>query len=269
MKCLRYTCLVIGLSALIIGCSSERKSEQSAELTVYVAASMAKAIQEAAIEFQSQTECTIHLNSASSGALANQLLAAPRADLFFSANENWMDQLQAADRLQDGSRQVIAQNRLILVGSKQYPRNGLEGPAILCQGTYQFIAIGAPQFVPAGQYAKTWLENLKCPVSGDLWQHVKSKIIRAPDATAVIGYVKGSAQTLGMVYYTDFLTAESELTALYEVPMEKMDPIHYSAAVINGTDDASLAESFLEFLTASNGRSILESYGFQAPQDIH
>jgi len=233
------------------------------EISVYVAASLQDAVGEAAARYEAETGAELVVNWAGSGTLAQQILAARRADVFLSANAAWMDRVEAAGLVDTGTRRTLFSNTLVVVGHRKsgYPAGS---PAAL-EEAVGLIAMGDPASVPAGAYAKAWLEGTPAAEGGVLWDKVRGRISPAADVRAVIAQVTGSREVLGIVYATDYAAYRSWLRLLYAVPVAEGPRILYVGAVLKGAAHPEVAAGFLDFLESGAGRGVLAGHGFTVP----
>ncbi len=233
------------LLALISLCCLSCSRQKGPELTLYVAASLSDVIQEIGTAFETEHAVKLHYNFASSGALARQILAAPRADLFLSASLRWMDSVHA--QIVPGCRQSLLTNQLVVIANQDSSIHSLSDPAVT------HLAIGDPQHVPAGAYAKTWLE------SRNLWSSLQSKISPCPDARAPLIQVEGNTDVAGIVYRTDYIARKNRVRLLYEVPLNEGPHIEYLAAMLK---DSPPARELLTFLRSETAQAIYQKHGF-------
>lgn len=253
------TLIYLCISFLLSGCGSSESDPKT--LTLFVAASLTDVIQEVAAEFKKEHDVEIFYNFASSGALAQQLLASPRADLYLSASPRWMDQVADGGRVKDGTRRTLLSNRLVVIGHRNSTWK-LSEPADLSQLPFRFLAIGDPESVPAGKYAKTWLESVQVDGGKKLWNQVQGRISPAPDVRAALAQVQGSADVIGIVYGTDYTASGGKVRMIYEVPMEDSPKIEYPVAILSETSESELAAEFLAFLSSPEARKLFEKHGF-------
>jgi molybdate transport system substrate-binding protein len=197
---------------------------------------------------------------AASSALARQAMAGARADLFVSADEEWMDALAAKGLLRPGTRTDFVGNRLVLVaplsaarGSVQLGRGGTLG-RVLGDGR---LAMADPAAVPAGRYGQAALERL-----GD-WPAVGARIARAENVRAALALVERGAAPLGVVYATD-ARASTRVRVVAVFPSASHPPIRYPLAVLKASSHRDAA-GFRAFLLSPRGKAIFRRFGFVAP----
>lgn len=231
--------------------SCDRRADAPARpIVVFAAASMTDALDRIADEFTGDTGQAVRTSAAASSTLARQILAGADADLFISADQQWMDELEAAGRIMPSSRIDIAANRLVVVA----PGNGPDsidlaaGPPAI-----EAIAIADPAHVPAGRYAKEALESL------GWWSALADRVITAPDVRAALRLVEIGEADLGVVYATDARISE-RVRVLAVIPESAHTPIRYPAALCAGAHPD--APVFLRFLRSERARAALEDAGF-------
>ena len=203
----------------------------AAAQSVFAAASLSSALAELATHYEG-----MRLSVASSSTLAKQIAAGAPADIYFSANAEWMDYLQARQHIEQDTRVDLLGNTLVVIASK-------EGPfAVRLARDFDFagafagrLALGDPDHVPAGQYARQALEQL------GWWPALKSRIAPAPDVRAALVYVERGECAAGLVYTTDAAQSDRVIT-LATVPDSLHRPIVYPAAIVKGRASAQVRE---------------------------
>ena len=188
------------------------------------------------------------LSFAASSALARQVEQGAPADLFVSADEEWMDTLEGQSLLRAGTRGDILTNRLVLVARKGGTVRSL---ADLRQGK---LALADPGAVPAGKYAKAALEGL------GRWRAVEPQVVPAENVRAALALVEHGEAALAIVYTTDAL-ASDEVEVVETFPETSHPPIRYPAAVLAGSTHSDAA-AFRAFLGSDVARQIFAKHGF-------
>ncbi|GMG84269.1 molybdate ABC transporter substrate-binding protein [Paralimibaculum aggregatum] len=251
---MRRRSLLAALLALPPALSALLPARGAEPLTVFAAASLTDALEEIAAAHAAETGRRPRLAFAASSTLARQIEAGAPADLFLSANARWMDRLEAKGLLAPGTRRDIAGNRLVLVG----PAGTAPAPAaaLLAAATGR-IALGDPDHVPAGIYARAALEHL------GLWDRLAPRLARADNTRAALALVARGETPLGIVYASDALVAP-DLAVLAEMPADSHPPIRYPAAIVAGRDGAA-ARAFLERLSGAAARAALARHGLALP----
>jgi len=226
---------------------------------VLAAASLQESMNAAADAWARQGHARPVLSFAASSALARQVKAGAPADLFASADEDWMDDIQKAGFVARGSRADMAGNRLVLVAPAGKPvrlRIGRDMPlaAALNGGR---LAMADPDAVPAGKYGKAALTAL------NVWPSVADKVARGDSVRAALALVERGATPLGIVYATDARASKSvQMVGIF--PANSHPPIRYPVARLTASRHRD-AEGFRRFLLSAQGRAIFGRYGFSAP----
>lgn len=238
---------------LLFACGSgDPKQREETHLTVFAAASLQDLVKEAAREWTERTSVPITFSFAGSNTLAQQIVAAPGADVFLSADDRWMDRIQDAGRLREESRRHIWRNTLVLVGRHDAGLQ-IETAEDLVAATYRHLAVGDPDAVPAGRYAKAALEH------AGIWSVLVPRIVPSSNVRAALALVESDPEILGIVYRTDAATS-SKTQILWTLPPVPGLDIVYSAAALQGAPPE--AEAFLEFLSSPDAAAIAASHGF-------
>lgn len=226
---------------------------------VLAAASMQGALEEAANLYARGGRPRPVLSFAASSALARQIAAGAPADLFVSADEPWMDDLQRRGLLATGTRANLAGNRLVLVAPANRRvrvalRPGVDLERALGRGR---LAMADPDAVPAGRYGKAALTRLGA------WRGVETRVARAENVRAALALVERGAVPLGIVYATD-ARASRAVKVVGVFPAASHPPIRYPIARLARSRNVD-GERFRRFLLGRAGRTILTKYGFTAP----
>jgi molybdate transport system substrate-binding protein len=228
-------------------------------LTVFGAASLANALEEVGRAFTARTGQAVRFSFAASSQLAKQIESGAPADVFISADQDWMDYLASRRQIQPGTRRDIAGNRLVLVAPADSPvqlKIGPGFPLATALGVRGRIAVGDPATVPAGKYARAALTRL------GVWQSVEGRIIPADNVRTALNFVARGEAPLGIVYATD-ARAEKRVRVVDAFPGSTHEPIRYPAAA---TAVAAVdAAGFLEFLTSEPASAIFDRAGFDRP----
>jgi len=247
---LEFAALCSALLPALPGCE---RGQEAAPLTVCAAASLAEVLAEAADSFTAETKASVRLRCASSGILARQIEAGAPGDVFCPANQQWMDYLRGRGLLMQGTVRPLWGNRLAVVtpaGSTQR----LSVPADLV--LVKRLAIGNPESVPAGLYARQALLRL------GLWESLVPRILAAGDARMALALVERGEADAGVVYVTDARGSDKARIA-FQLPEESHDPIIYPGAVLRDCRSPELAEAFLEHLRSPAVQAVFRRYGFE------
>jgi molybdate transport system substrate-binding protein len=254
------TILVIAL-ALAWGLRPNAAAIASQDITVFAAASLADVMKEIGSAYTQEYAAPhrVYFNIAASNVLAQQILASSEADLFLSANEQWMDEVETAGRLVDETRKPFLSNGLSIVAHSESDWQIREA-SDLAGLPFQHLALGNPQAVPAGRYAKAFLEAT--PAQGEtLWATLSDKVVPTLDVRAALALVEADSSVIGIVYRTD-AAASRHVRVLLEIPDETALPIRYFAARVKR--DAAQANSlrFFDFLFSAGAQTIFARHGF-------
>jgi molybdate transport system substrate-binding protein len=246
---LRALCLSL-LLALAAACGAS--AEQDRGPVVLAASSMQEALEDAARAWTAQGHAKPVLSFAASSALARQIEHGAPADLFVSADEEWMDAVEERGLLRPGTRANLAGNRLAVIAPK-----GGETAALSSLGEGR-LALADPEAVPAGRYARAALEKL------GLWNGVADAVVPAENVRAALALVERGEARLGIVYATDALASE-KVRVVEELPADSHPPIRYPVAVLAASRHRD-ADAFLAFLGSTKGQRILAQRGFDTGQ---
>jgi molybdate transport system substrate-binding protein len=238
---------------LLAGCS-----KQSDAPVVLAASSLQDALTEVADAWEEQGHPKPVLSFAASSALARQVESGAPADIFISADEEWMDTL-AEGGFVKGERADLLSNRLVLVAPLDSTLEvDLDDPAGLLRALPpgSRVAMGDPESVPAGKYGKAAFESL------GLWDGLKDRIAPAENVRAALALVEAGEVPLGVVYETDFFAAGGKVKVMASIPIESYPKILYPAAVL-GQDPSTETTGFYKFLLGPEARKIFVGYGFR------
>src|SRR5688572_17413163 len=243
---LRMLCLALLFPALL---ACDRVADRPAAGPVVLAASSLQgALEEVGEEWTTEGHVAPLLSFAASSALARQVEQGAPADLFVSADEEWMDTLAGQDLLRAGSRTDLLGNRLVLVTRKGGTVRRL---ADLGDGR---LALADPAAVPAGKYARAALEAL------GQWQAVEGKVVPAENVRAALALVERGEAALGIVYATDALAADG-VEVVETFPETSHPPIRYPAVVLAASRHPDAA-GFRAFLASDEAWRIFARHGF-------
>lgn len=225
-------------------------------LTVFAAASLREALDAAAQQFQQRTDQRIVVSYAASSALARQIENGAPADVFISADLDWMDYLDQRKLVRAGTRSNLLRNRLVLIGPADSKAQvtiepGFPLARLLGDGR---LAMADPDSVPAGKYGKAALEKL------GVWSSVEGRIARGDNVRTALNFVARGEAPLGIVYQTDAY-AEKKVRVVARFPQDTHPAIVYPVAVTAASRQAS-ATAFVAFLKSKEARAIFEKYGF-------
>ncbi|WP_224826155.1 molybdate ABC transporter substrate-binding protein [Cognatishimia sp. MH4019] len=232
--------------ALLWLCASAAWAER---VTVFAASSLTSVLGEIAAEFETETGHEVTLSVAGSAALARQILSGAPADIFLSANPDWMDAVKG--ETVPGTRRELLGNRLVLIAPAPSDPVPLTADALTARLVDGPLAMALFEAVPAGQYGKAALEHL------GLWTTLAPKVAQTDNVRAALALVALGEAHLGIVYATD-AQADPRVTTVATFDPESHPPIRYPVAALT---DRPVTHAFLDHLTAS--RAIFERHGFE------
>jgi molybdate transport system substrate-binding protein len=228
----------------------------AADVTMLAAASLSSALPEITAAYQKATGKTVTLSFAASSVLAHQIEASPGADIFMSADADWMDYLAQKGLIQGPSRKTLLSTHLVLIAPAAAPLTLKIAPQFDLAGALKGgrLSVADPASVPAGKYAKTALISL------GVWPSVEQRLAAAENVRVALAYVARGEAPLGIVYTTDAM-AEPKVKIVDTFPDNSHAAIVYPVAL---TKDAKPdAKAFLSFLESAPARAIFAKYGFE------
>ena len=241
--------------AVVGGCSGGKEDDRP---LVLAAASMQDSLTAAAAAFAATGHPRPVLSFAASSALARQIESGAPADMFVSADREWMDSVEAAGRVQAGTRRDVVGNTLVLVASAGGARAIELTPSGMARGLGGGrLAIADPASVPAGKYARSALESL------GLWAIVRNRLASGESVRAALALVERGEAPLGVVYATD-AKASKKVLVVAAIPPDSHAPIVYPAALLR--DARPETGAFFRFLFSREGQAIFARYGFTDPR---
>jgi len=231
-------------------------AREPADVTVYAAASLKESLDELTRQFEKQAGGKVRVSYAASSALARQIEKGAPADLFISADLEWMDYLEQRKLLRAGTRTNLLSNRLVLIApadSKAMLTITPKFPLAAALGKNR-LAIADPASVPAGKYGKAALEAL------GVWEEVASRLAPSENVRAAMALVARGEAPFGIVYSTDAI-AERKVRMIGEFPAHLHPPIVYPAVLLADSRSRS-AEALLRFLRSAEARAVWRKFGF-------
>jgi len=213
-------------------------------------------LQDIGNDYTRQTGQEVKFSFAASSVLARQIEAGTRADVFVSADEEWMDYLATRKLIDPKTRHDIIMNRLVLIAPATSPIQLKIAPhfalaAALGKGR---LATGDPDSVPVGRYARAALTNL------GVWSEVAARIVPAEDVRSALAFVARGETPLGIVYETDAMV-EKRVRIVDTFPEDSHPPITYPVALIATAKPG--AGRFVGYMKSPAGRTWFAHYGFQ------
>lgn len=225
-------------------------------LTVFAAASLQEALTAAGAAWTATSGSPVRFSFGASSAIARQIDQGAPADVFLSADEEWMDWLQARGGIVAATRRRLLSNRLVLIAPVSSRTTLRIGPGFaLARGLGGGrLAMADPASVPAGRYARASLNRL------GVWASVADRLLPAENVRAALAYVARGEASLGIVYATD-AKAEPKVRVLGVFPDSSHPPIVYPGAVTAASRNGAAA-GFLGFLQGPRASAIFRRHGF-------
>ena len=249
----RLSCALL-LGAVLCGATTAGPAASEDEVSVFAAASLTTAFIEIAEVYDGGDLRPVH---AASSALAQQILHGAPADLYISANPQWMDHLEDRQAIEPESRHDLLGNRLVLVVPARRPLGLTIGPGFPLAdalGTRR-LAMGDPAHVPAGIYAKAALESL------GVWQAVAPKAAFSAHVRAALALVESGGAGAGIVYASD-AAASARVRPIGAFPADSHPPIRYPMAIVAGRDRTAVRR-LAGFLRGPDAAAIFARHGFE------
>jgi molybdate transport system substrate-binding protein len=240
-----FACIFIALTSL---------SLHAAELVCFAAASLTDSLKEIAADYAKETGEKVVFNFGASSFLARQIEEGAPADIFFSADEAKMDSLEKKGLIAKETRKSRLSNSLVIVVSADSSL-AIESARELAERKVKRIALADPKTVPAGIYAREYLEKVK------LWTKIESKVVPTDNVRAALTAVESGDVEAGVVYRTDAAISKKVKVA-YQVPAGDGPAISYSMAALKETRELNAANRFLKHLDSDHAGRVFEKFGF-------
>lgn len=227
------------------------------KITVFAAASLTNAMQDIAAVYKKEKHVDVVSSFASSSTLARQIEAGAPADLFISADQKWMDYAVDKKAIDVASRQTLLGNSLVVVAPKSSAQTEFaitsktDWTSLLKDGR---LAVGDPDHVPAGIYAKEALQKLGA------WETLSPKLAPAEDVRGALALVARSEAPLGIVYGSDAV-ADKAVKVVSTFPEDSHQKVEYPVAIIDGHKNATVS-AFYDYLKGPQASAIFKRYGF-------
>ena len=253
MRVLRATLgtLAVACSALLLP-----SAVMAADVTVFAAASLKESMDEQARRFEGATGNKVIVSYGASNALARQIESGAPADVFISADLDWMDYVDRRKLIAPNTRANLLNNALVLVvpaSSTSKLKIAPNFPLAAALGSGK-LAIANPDSVPAGKYGKAALENL------GVWKSVETQVARAENVRSALALVSRGEAPFGIVYRTDAF-ADKGVKVVDGFPSGSYPSIVYPIAVMAGSKSTA-ASALVAYLRSAQARPVWEKYGF-------
>jgi len=248
----RLLALTVAASLALPAVAQEQKQ---AALLVYAASSLTDVVGELTESWTRTSGVPVKLSFAASSVLARQVEARSGTDVFISADQQWMDYLQARDLVQKPTRLNLAGNRLVLIASADSTVELRIAPGFPLAGALGRgrLSTGDPDVVPVGRYARSALLSL------GVWDTIQDRLVRADNVRSAMMYVARGEAPLGIVYATDAL-ADRMVRIVDTFPADTHAPITYPAAAMQGARGEAIA--YLNYLAGPEARDTWRRFGF-------
>jgi molybdate transport system substrate-binding protein len=248
----RWKLLLTRLSMALVGFTAT--SLNAATLNVFAAASLTESLKEIAAAYQRQTGDKVVFNFGASSFLARQIEEGAPADIFFSADEAKMDALEKRGLIVKETRRSRLSNLLVIVVAIEKGAS-IETPKDLATEKVKRLAIAEPRTVPAGIYAKEYLQKK------NLWAALEAKVVPTENVRAALAAVEAGNAEAGIVYKTDVVISKKVKVA-YEVPASDSPAISYPMAVLKEAKESDAAKRFLTYLNSEEAGHVFQRFGF-------
>ncbi|MBI3447696.1 MAG: molybdate ABC transporter substrate-binding protein [Acidobacteria bacterium] len=249
---------ILAASLVVLGLTSAVPAREPwgdpSEVVIYAAASLRDALETLAPACESANGVKLVFNFGPSNDLAHQIERARKADVFFSADEGWMDYLGKAGAVDAASRTSPLSNRLVVIGRLDGSVS-VASPKDLVSPAIRWISLANPEAVPAGKYAKAWLTK-----TGP-WDAIKDRVLPAPDVRAALAAVASGGAEVGVVYRTD-VQVSPQVRVLYEVPEGDAPHISYALAAMRDRPHQEVVRRVVAFLAGAEAAATFENLGF-------
>lgn len=246
----------LALVVLLLALAATARAET---VVVFAAASLRESLDAAARAFESASGHKVVVSYAASNALARQVESGAPADLFISADTDWIDYVERRGLAIPGSRRNLLANELVLVApaSSGFSSRANDEAGIRAALGNKRIAIANPQAVPAGRYARAAFTSL------GTWGSISDKVAATESVRTALALVARGEAPLGVVYRTDAL-AEKRVRVVDTFPPASHPPIVYPVVTLKRSTTTAAA-ALVSFLAAAEGRAIFARFGFRAP----
>ncbi|MBE6049545.1 MAG: molybdate ABC transporter substrate-binding protein [Clostridium sp.] len=255
MKKIKKLLLISIAAALLIpayGCdNTNKKDEEKIELTISAAASLKEVMGEIEKEFtKDNPNIKLSFNFGSSGSLQKQIQEGAPSDIFISAGENQMLQLEKDQLIDENSLSNLLNNQLVLISSSDNIKTMDDLKNV------SHIAMGEPTSVPAGKYADESLTSL------NLKDSLAPKLVYGKDVKEVLAWVLSKDADAGFVYKSDTYNVDS-INVVDTIGDEYHSPINYPIAIIKETKNHDAAKTFEDYLFTNNAKELFDKYGYK------
>jgi molybdate transport system substrate-binding protein len=254
---IRKACAALGVALTLAACAPKAAETPTGEtaVRVFAASSLTDVLTAIGADYAAAGHPAPLINLAASSELARQIEQGAEADVFISADEKWMDYLSDRALIDPASRTTLLSNALVLVAPVDHPFTldvaaGMDLAGALKGGK---LAIGNPDSVPAGRYAKEALEHL------GVWAAVEPSTVQVENVRAALRFVETGDAAAGIVYATDAKASGDRVVVVGVFPQDSHTPVTYPAAQIAGRDQG---KAFAAFLRGPEAQAVFKAAGF-------
>ena len=257
VKIKKISAVILAMSAALglVACGSSGAETIGGTLTLAAAASLEKVFTEELIPMfnEQYPDVVIEGSYDSSGKLQTQIEEGAPVDVFFSAATKQMTTLSEEGMIADDTMVELLENKIVMIvpAGNEERFSGFEEIV-----NADMIAIGDPESVPAGQYAKEALTNL------GLWDQVEGRLSVGTNVTEVLNWVAASSAEVGIVYATDAASIADQVSVIAEAPEGSCQKVIYPAAMLSGSQNPEASQAFLDFLQTEEAAKVFEAAGF-------
>jgi molybdate transport system substrate-binding protein len=252
----RFFTILILLGRLFWCLDAAAQPATNREITISAAISLKNAFDDIGKIFRERNPgVKVNFNFGGSGDLARQIEAGAPVDIFASAAQKDMDDIDRKGLIAPNSRKDFARNTVVLIKPVN-STTGLSSLKDLLREEVKKIAVGNPKTVPAGRYAEEVLRRFS------LWEALMDKIVFAENVRQVLDYVARNEVDAGLVYSTDAAVRGTDVKIVEKLSADSHQPVIYPIGVIKGTKEEPLARAFIDSVVSPEGQKILDRYGF-------
>ncbi len=241
---------------LVVACGGRDKHDTPSPLYVHAAASLSDVLPRVGQVWEAHHNVPVTFNFAASSKLARQVESGAPADVFLSADVEWMEHLANAGWIDTTTRVDLLGNELVLVVPREQA-GAIDTPQALASSLVTKIAL-AGESVPAGKYARAALSSL------GLWSSLQAKTVSADNVRTALAWVASSDADAAIVYRTD-ATVEPRVSVIHVFAPHLHPPIVYSIAAVQSSTHLDHARAFVSFCTSEPARQIFIAAGFTTP----
>jgi molybdate transport system substrate-binding protein len=245
------------VGGVALSCGLVAQVSAAEKITVFAAASLTNALQDIATEYQKGKDVEVVSSFASSSTLARQIEQGAPADMFISADQQWMDYAIDKQQMVKDTRYTLLGNELVLIAAKSAKQDKItinkqtDWAKLLNGGR---LSVGDPDHVPAGIYAKEALQNLGA------WTTLEPQLARANNVRSAMAMVEREEAPLGIVYGSDAV-ASDKVKVIAIFPEDSHKPVEYPMAIVKDHQTPAVT-AFYDYLKSPQAAAIFERYGF-------